>query len=77
MAKKLTDVTNPITASGGNILSLGDWVSRILWVAMFGAVFSLGAKVLTTVDNYIPGNNTPSSYRSATSTISVSGPTVY
>ena len=66
MAKKLGEVTNPITASGGSILSPGDWISRILFVAWIGAIFAIGSKVLTFADRYVPGNNTPTSMANAT-----------
>lgn len=77
MAGKLTRTVNPITTGGGDILSPSDWISRILWVAMFGAVFSIGARVLQSADRYIPGNNTPAGYRAATATQSVGGPVIY
>lgn len=77
MAAKITRTTNPITSEGGNILSATDWISRILWVAMFGAVFSMGAKLLSAADRYIPGNNTPAGYRTATTTATVGGPVIY
>lgn len=74
---KLTRTINPVTSAGGDILSPTDWVQRILWVAMFGAIFTIGARVLSAADKYIPGNNTPAGYRTATSVSSVSGPTIY
>ena len=77
MSKKLGEVTNPVTASGGNILSPSDWMSRILFVAWFGAVFAIGSKLLTAADRYIPGNVTPNAMANATQTVGVSGPLVY
>lgn len=77
MAAKITRTTNPITTEGGDILSPSDWISRILWVAMFGAVFSIGARLLQAADKYIPGNNTPAGFRTATTTQSVGGPIIY
>ena len=78
MAKKLTDVTNPLTTQGGNLLDPSDWISRILWVFMFGAVFTVGAKVLTTADKFIPGNITPNDFKTISdSPVMASGPIVY
>lgn len=74
---KLTRTVNPVTATGGDILSPTDWISRILWVAMFGAVFSAGAKVLSTADKFIPNDNTPNFYKSATTMPVVNGPVIY
>jgi hypothetical protein len=79
MAKKLGEVTNPITASGGSILSPSDWISRILFVAWIGAIFALGSKVLSAADKFVPGNYTPTGMQNSTgpSTIISSGPTVF
>ena len=60
------NTTNPLTSSGGNLLSPNDWISRILFVAWIGAIFAIGSKVLSTTDKYIPGNNTPSGMANAT-----------
>lgn len=66
MAKKLGEVTNPLTASGGSVLSPSDWISRILFVAWIGAIFAIGSKVLNFADKYVPGNNTPTGMANAT-----------
>lgn len=76
MAKKLTETTNPITASGGNLLSPTDWIQRIGWVVMIGAVFAVGSKVLTAADKYIPGNITPTQMQNATASSFVADGTV-
>jgi len=60
------ETKNPLTASGGNLLSPTDWISRILFVAWIGAIFAIGSKVLTTADKYIPGNSTPTGMANAT-----------
>ncbi len=60
------NTTNPLTSSGGNLLSPTDWISRILFVAWIGAIFAIGSKVLTTADKYIPGNSTPTGMANAT-----------
>lgn len=79
MAKKLGETTNPITASGGNILSPSDWISRILFVAWIGAIFAVGSKLLSAADKFVPGNYTPTGMQNATgsATIISSGPTVF
>lgn len=75
---KLTRTVNPITSGGGDILSPTDWVQRILWVAMFGAVFSIGAKVLSAADKFIPGDNTPAGYKNANAIQApAGGPVIY
>lgn len=74
--KKITEVTNPLTASGGNILNPADWISRVLYVAWFGAIFMIGAKVLTMADRVIPGNVTPNDYKTQSSVITGDGVTV-
>lgn len=76
MAKRLTDVTNPLTSTGGNILSPSDWLSRILYVAWFGAIFMAGAKVLQMADRVVPGNITPNDYKTASQVQTVTGLTV-
>lgn len=65
------ETKNPLTSSGGNILSPTDWISRILFVAWVGAIFAIGSKVLTSVDKYVPGNNTPTGMANATTMPSV------
>lgn len=78
MAKKIGQVTNPITAQGGNILSPSEWISRILFVAWIGAVFAIGSKVLSAADKYVPGSYTPSGMQNVTATpIGPSGPQVF
>ena len=76
MAKKLTETTNPITASGGNLLSPTDWIQRIGWVVMIGAVFAVGSKVLNAADKYIPGNITPVQMQNATGAAVVADGTI-
>ena len=76
MAKRLTDVTNPLTSTGGNILSPSDWLSRILYVAWFGAIFMFGAKLLQQADRVIPGNITPNDYKTATQVQTAAGMTI-
>lgn len=73
MAKKLTQVTNPITSTGGDIASPADWISRILYVAWFGAIFMIGAKVLTMADRVIPGNITPNDYKTQSAVVTGDG----
>lgn len=79
MAKKIGEVTNPLTASGGNILSPTEWLSRILFVAWIGAVFAIGSKALTSADKFVPGNYTPTGMQNTTGSASPisSGPTVF
>ncbi len=60
------ETKNPLTSSGGNILSPNEWISRILFVAWIGAIFAIGSKVLTAADKYVPGNNTPTSMANIT-----------
>lgn len=76
MAKKLTETINPITASGGNLLSPTDWIQRVGWVVMIGAVFAVGSKVLSAADKYIPGNITPTQMQNATASSFVADGTV-
>jgi|GEM_PF-2027039 len=76
MAKKLLDTTNPITATGGNLLSPTDWFQRIGWVVMIGAVFAVGSKVLSAADKYIPGNITPTQMQNATASAFVADGTI-
>lgn len=76
MAAKITEVTNPMTAKGGNILNPADWISRILYVAWFGAIFMIGAKVLAVADRVIPGNVTPNNYTAQSAPIMGDGVTV-
>jgi hypothetical protein len=68
MAKQL-HATNPITTSGGNILSPSDWISRILFVAWTGAIFVFGSKLLSAADKFIPGNNTPVGMQNTTGAV--------
>lgn len=67
MAIKVSKTTNPVTSAGGDLLSPSDWISRIGWVVMFGAVFAIGSKVLTAADKFIPGSVTPVQMQNATS----------
>lgn len=76
MAMKITKTTNPVTSGGGDLLSPSDWISRIGWVVMFGAVFAIGSKVLTAADRYIPGTVTPTGMQNATATSVVGDSTV-
>lgn len=76
MAKKLTETVNPITAAGGNLLSPTDWIQRIGFVVMLGAVFAVGSKVLTGLDKYIPGNITPTQMQNATASAFVADGTI-
>ena len=59
MGMKISKTTNPVTSGGGDLLSPYDWISRIGWVVMFGAVFAIGSKVLTAADRFVPGQITP------------------
>lgn len=76
MAKKLGEVTNPLTAQGGSVLSPSDWISRILFVAWIGAIFAIGSKLLAFVDNYVPGNNTPTGMANATTVVATGETTI-
>lgn len=76
MAMKITKTTNPVTSGGGDLLSPSDWISRIGWVVMFGAVFAIGSKVLSTADRYIPGTVTPTGMQNATASSVVGDGTV-
>lgn len=78
MAAKLANFKNPLTSSGGNLFSIGDWLGGIFWVVWVGIIFSLGAKLLSKADSVIPGEVTPSAYRSInTVPASNNGPVVY
>lgn len=59
MAKKLTEIKNPLTTSGGSIFDISLWLGGILWVVMFGMIFAMGSKALSVIDGKIPGNQTP------------------
>lgn len=73
MAKKLTDLKNPLTSSNLNLLSPGDWLGSVLYVAWLGLIVSLGIKALMKADSVIPGNNTPAGYRAAVTEVSTNG----
>lgn len=59
MAKKLTEIKNPLTNTGGSIFDISLWLGGILWVVMFGMIFAMGTKALSVIDNKLPGNQTP------------------
>lgn len=74
---KLTDFKNPIVNKEVNILSPADWIQSIGYVAFLGFIAAMGAKLLVTVDKYVPGNNTPTNYANMVSTPAASTLTVY
>lgn len=63
---KLTELRNPLKADKVNVLSIGDWIGSIGFVAWIGLVMALGAKALTAADKVLPGNNTPNYYKNVT-----------
>lgn len=63
---KLTELKNPITAKDVNVLNPADWVSSIGYVVFAGIVAAIGMKALIKADEFLPGNNTPNYYKTAT-----------
>lgn len=59
MAKKVTSFSNPLTSTTGSVLDIGVWLGGIMWVVMFGIIVAMGTKVLSIVDNKVPGTQTP------------------
>lgn len=78
MAAKLANFKNPLTSTGGNLFSVSDWLGGIFWVVWVGIIFSVGAKLLSKADTVIPGDVTPSAYKTMNaSPLAASGPTIY
>ncbi|HYE68646.1 MAG TPA: hypothetical protein VEA58_08540 [Anaerovoracaceae bacterium] len=51
---------NPLLMKSVNLFDISTWISGILFVVMFGIVVAMGSKVLSVIDNKVPGNQTPS-----------------
>lgn len=74
---KLNEFKNPLTADKVNILSPADWVTSIGYVAFFGAVFAIGAKLLVKADSLLPGDATPNGYAKAVEKTATNNVVVY
>ncbi len=50
---------NPLTMTTGSVFDISKWLGGILFVVMFGMIVAMGTKVLSVLDNKLPGNQTP------------------
>lgn len=74
---KLNEFKNPLTAEKVNVLSPADWLTSIGYVAFFGAVIAVGAKLLVKADEIIPGKVSPNGYAKAVEVTTPNTVTVY